>query len=77
VDDKTRVCAFARVLEDDSAVVLLNASGSTHHVQLDVFELGWADGQRIQEALNGEEMIVSNGRLEVGLEPHGGALLYA
>jgi cyclomaltodextrinase len=76
VDDETRVCAFGRVLEEDSAVVLLNASDSTHQVQLDVSDLGWADGQRIQEALGGEEMIVSNGRLEVELEPYGGALLY-
>jgi cyclomaltodextrinase len=76
VDDETRVCAFSRILEGDSAVVLLNASGSTHRMQLDVSDLGWVDGQRILEALKGEEMYVMNRRLEVELEPHGGALLF-
>lgn len=76
VDDEMRVCAFSRILEEGSAVVLLNASGSSHQIQLDVSDLGWADGQRIQEALEGEELVVSKGQLEVKLKPHGGALLF-
>jgi cyclomaltodextrinase len=76
VDDETRVCAVSRTLDGDSAIVLLNASGSTHRIQLDVSDLGWVEGQRILEALKDEEVFVMSGRLEVELEPHGGALLF-
>jgi cyclomaltodextrinase len=76
VDDEMRVCAFSRILEEGSAAVLLNASGSSQRIQLDVSDLGWADGQRIQEGLAGEEAVVSKGQLEVKLKPHGGALLF-
>jgi len=76
VSDKMRVCAFSRVSDEGSAAVLLNASDSIHQIQLDASDLGWVDGQRIQEAMGGEEIVVSEGRLEVKLQPHGGALLY-
>jgi hypothetical protein len=71
-----RVCALGRVSDEGSAAVLLNASDSIHQFQMDVSDLGWADGQRIMEALRGEKIIVSEGQLSVELQPHGGALLY-
>jgi glycosidase len=75
-NDKQRVCAFGRISEEGSAAVMLNASASIQKIQLNVSDLGWADGERIVEALRGEEIVVSEGHLIVELQPHDGAVLY-
>jgi glycosidase len=76
VNNKTQLCAFGRISEAGSAAVVLNASDSAQRMNIDVSKLGWSDGEVIKEALDGDEFVISEGQLEVELQPHGGALLY-
>ncbi|MFO8037708.1 MAG: glycoside hydrolase family 13 protein [Anaerolineales bacterium] len=64
--------AFGRRLGEESILVLLNASPSRRHFQLDVGELGYRDGQVVKDLIEGEEHKVSDAKLVVDLPPWSG-----
>ncbi len=59
--------AFGRRLGEESVLVLLNASSSRRHIQLDVGKLGWRDGRVIKDLFEGKEYKVSAAELIVDL----------
>lgn len=76
VDDESGIYAFSRVLDNQVAAVALNASDREQSVVIPVADLGWEDGWRIFEAIQGEDFVVSQGEIRLKLASRGGVLLH-
>ncbi len=63
---------FARKLEEDSLLVVLNASDTSRTYKLEVGDLGWLDGRIVRDLLSNQEYIISGSELNLTLEPWNG-----
>jgi glycosidase len=75
VDDDRRCYAFARKLQDEQVVVLINASSSPYHVSLPVAALGIPDGRLLADLLGKQSYPVSGGKVELELPAREGVWL--
>ncbi|MEY3213779.1 MAG: hypothetical protein RIT28_4260 [Pseudomonadota bacterium] len=73
-DDTTRVFAFARQTEAETAVIVLNRGAAAQTLTLDVADL-YADGQVVQDALTGALLTVIGRDLTVTVAALGGLVL--
>jgi glycosidase len=73
--DDDRVYAFARVLGDEKTVTVLNVSGHKRDVQLPVPTLGLGEGRVLRSLLDNRPFVVTDGRLNITLEPWSGMWL--
>jgi glycosidase len=68
--------AFARLHSERSLVLAMNASPTTHNIQVSVADLGWQEGRLVENLLNiGSVSAVSNGQVEVSLPAWSGTWL--
>ena len=74
--DSRRGCfAFARVLDDEQIVAVMNASPSPRPLRLPVVEIGWENGRILRNLLGIGEYIVTRGAVQVTLPPWSGAYI--
>jgi len=73
--DAQEVLAFARVLEDQAALIVLNCAAESQTIDIQVQGLGWKDGWQIQDALYRKEWVVAGGHLSMRLPPRSGVIL--
>lgn len=71
-DDQKGGYGFARVLGEQSTLIVLNASSTRRHYRLEVDQLGWQDGRIVRDLIAGEEMIVAGDELILTLQPWSG-----
>lgn len=69
VDAESNGYSFARILENESLLVILNTGDSHQNYQLPVAELDWKDGRIVQNEFSGDEFIVSGSKLNISLDP--------
>ena len=67
-DSKRGGYGFARVLGDESLLMVMNASGTRRQFRLVVDALNWQDGRIVHDEISGEEMIVSGNELSLTLD---------
>lgn len=67
--------SFARILGEESVLVVVNASQETRRLSVPVDALGWEDGRAIRDALSDGRYEVKAGMLEVTLTPWSGLML--
>jgi glycosidase len=67
-DGKRGGYGFARVLGEESLLMVLNASGTRQQYRLDVAPLNWQDGRIVRDLIKGEELSVSGSELALTLE---------
>jgi cyclomaltodextrinase len=74
VDDETGACAFARVLGESAAVLVMNLSSEARNVSVPVDGLGWKDGQSLGSPIADGDWRVESAHIEVALSAKQGAL---
>jgi len=75
-DDKASVYAFARRLEKERVIVILNAGDDPQTVTLNAGELELENGQSWLDGLNNRFLEVEDNRLTLTLKENFGAILY-
>jgi len=75
VDDARGCYSYARVLGDEAALVVLNASASRRSLRIPVARLGWADGRIVRNQIGPGEYFVSGTDVTLPLDPWCGAVL--
>jgi cyclomaltodextrinase / maltogenic alpha-amylase / neopullulanase len=66
-DDRHRCYAFARILEGETIVVVLNASPASRWLQLNTSDLDWQDGQMLRNLLGLETYQVEEQTVNLNL----------
>jgi len=67
--------AFARLLGDNSILVVINASNVRRDIDLPVAEIGWSDGRNLRNVLDRDEYRVNGDMVLINLPPLSGAWL--
>jgi glycosidase len=75
LDNKKSGYSFARILGEDSSLMLMNLSDTPKNFRLQVPDLGWKDGRIIHDEFTGQEFIVSGTELKVSAGPWQGLWL--
>ncbi|HLC04005.1 MAG TPA: glycoside hydrolase family 13 protein [Anaerolineales bacterium] len=76
-DDQAGTCAFARVIDARPVMVAANTTRSTKNFRLRPSDYGLEVGSILVEAVEGREVGLRDGELELKLPPYGGVLLHA
>ncbi len=66
--DSPACFAFARTLEGQPAVAAVNANDAPVNLEIPVQEIGLVDGQQLRGVIDGSEMVVRDGKIQVLLE---------
>jgi glycosidase len=69
LDKSTSGISFARILGEESSLILMNFAETTNNYRLQVPELGWKDGRIVQDQFSGKEMVVSGTEIQVRADP--------
>ncbi len=75
VDDPRGCYSYARILGDEAALVVLNASASHRSLRIPVAKLGWADGRIVRNQIGPGEYFVGETDVTLPLDPWCGAVL--
>jgi glycosidase len=75
-DDRTGLFGFTRRQGRAEVAVVLNTSSATHAAALPVGELGWQDGEAVEDTIRGGMRRVTGGNVRLRLGPYEGALLH-
>jgi len=68
-DDDARILAFARQLEAETCLCVVNLSEAPQEARLSVADLGWGPGREVRDGLSGRQSGVTEGILAMTLEP--------
>lgn len=69
------VYAFARIFDDESVLIAINTSETTHRATVSVDQLDWQNGQIIKDLLSQEKYGITERSILVNLPPWSGIVL--
>lgn len=74
-DDRLKVYAFARILGEEKVICVVNASGHTHKVNLEVQKLDLPEQTRLKNLLDGISAVVEGRQVHFDIQPWSGLWL--
>jgi glycosidase len=69
------IYAFARVMDVDMTIIVLNATSRVRRIDVPCKVLGWNDGRTVQDCIAGEKYTVRGGKMSLSLPGWSGVLI--
>ena len=76
-NDSSGVVAFSRQLDDQAALIVVNAGKSESRLSLEAMHLPFPDSMDLYDVLNGQEISRFESHVEIVLKPLRGAIIVA
>ena len=68
IDDNKGGMSFARLLDDENTLIIINVSEKAHNFNLPVEKLGWKDGRIVRDLYTKQEFSISGSELNITVD---------